>query len=185
MQSETCAERDLLLQRIDQYRGLNPKLPQHQVGDVGVGGGALDKYATLILDDCSGPVIRYNSSVRIRGASSRSHDPPPTRVTIPHDKPWNDRTAMNWNTKYTYSQYIGMRLFQGAGMAAGGEAERPVRRRQHSRLDARPRQVERGSVCEAGVTAPLVVESPNSGPTHLTSRGEKIQDVQLGNSVAD
>ena len=75
-------------------------------------------HATLILDDCSGPVIRYNSSIRVRGAGSRSHNPPPMRVTVPHDRPWNDRTAMNWNTKYTYLQYIGMRLFQGSGMAA-------------------------------------------------------------------
>ncbi|MFT4546989.1 MAG: VCBS repeat-containing protein [Pseudoalteromonas tetraodonis] len=75
-------------------------------------------HATLILDDCSGPVIRYNSSLRVRGAGSRSHNPPPMRVSVPHDRPWNKRTKMNWNTKYTYSQYIGMRLFQGSGLAA-------------------------------------------------------------------
>ena len=75
-------------------------------------------HATLILDDCSGPVIRYNSSVRVRGASSRGHNPPPMRVSVPHDNRWKGRSGMNWNTKYTYSQYIGMRLFQGAGLAA-------------------------------------------------------------------
>ncbi|MGI9244182.1 MAG: Ig-like domain-containing protein, partial [Verrucomicrobiales bacterium] len=75
-------------------------------------------HATLLLDDCSGPVIRYNASLRVRGAGSRSHNPPPMRVSLPHDQPWNDRTAMNWNTKYTYLQYVGMRLFQGSGMAA-------------------------------------------------------------------
>ena len=75
-------------------------------------------HATLILDDCSGPVVRYNSSIRVRGAGSRNHTPPPMRVTVPSDNLYNDRSAMNWNTKYTYSQYIGMRLFQGSGLAA-------------------------------------------------------------------
>ena len=75
-------------------------------------------HTTLVLDDCSGPVIRYNSSIRVRGAGSRSHNPPPMRVSVPRDNLWNDRSAMNWNTKFTYSQYIGMRLFQGAGLAA-------------------------------------------------------------------
>ena len=51
---------------------------------------------------------------------------------------------------------------------------------------AKPVLVERGTrlflvkvVNEAGVTAPLEVESPNSGPTYLRSRGEKEPAMEL------
>ena len=52
--------------------------------------------------------------------------------------------------------------------------------------DAKPVLVEKGTrlflvkvVNEAGVTAPLEVESPNSGPTYLKSRGEKEPAMEL------
>ena len=52
--------------------------------------------------------------------------------------------------------------------------------------DAKPVLVEKGTrlflvkvVNEAGVTAPLKVESPNSGPTYLRSRGEKEPAMEL------
>ena len=52
--------------------------------------------------------------------------------------------------------------------------------------DAKPVLVEKGTrlflvkvVNEAGVTAPLEVESPNSGPTYLRSRGEKEPAMEL------
>ena len=52
--------------------------------------------------------------------------------------------------------------------------------------DAKPVLVEKGTrlflvkvVNEAGVTAPLEVESPNSGPTYLKSRGEKEPALEL------
>ena len=52
--------------------------------------------------------------------------------------------------------------------------------------DAKPVLVEKGTrlflvkvVNEAGVTAPLEVESPNSGPTYLRSRGEKEPALEL------
>lgn len=74
--------------------------------------------ATLILDDGSGPKIRYLAGMRVRGAGSRSHTPPPMRITIPRDREWNDATTMNLNTKFTYLQFLGMKLFQASDMRA-------------------------------------------------------------------
>jgi len=74
--------------------------------------------ATLILDDGSGPKIRYLAGMRTRGASSRNHTPPPMRVTLPRDREWNDATTMNLNTKFTHLQFFGMKLFQASDMRA-------------------------------------------------------------------
>jgi len=74
--------------------------------------------ATLILDDGSGPEIRYNAGIRVRGAGSRNHDPVPMRVTLPRDNEWNNMTTMNLNTKFTYLQFLGMKLFEASGMQA-------------------------------------------------------------------
>ncbi len=74
--------------------------------------------ATMILDDGSGPKIRYLAGMRVRGAGSRSHTPPPMRIALPRDREWNDATTMNLNTKYTYLQFLGMKLFQASDMRA-------------------------------------------------------------------
>ncbi|MDG2122461.1 MAG: Ig-like domain-containing protein, partial [Verrucomicrobiales bacterium] len=71
---------------------------------------------TVILDDGSGPVIRYNAGTRNRGKSSRSHNPIPMRVNLPRDTPWDGSTRMNLNPRYAHSQVIGMLLFQAAGL---------------------------------------------------------------------
>ncbi|YCM44110.1 Ig-like domain-containing protein [Verrucomicrobiaceae bacterium 227] len=74
--------------------------------------------ATLILDDGSGPKIRYLAGMRVRGAGSRNHTPVPMRLTLPRDNEWNDATTMNLNTKFTYLQFLGMKLFQASDMQA-------------------------------------------------------------------
>jgi len=74
--------------------------------------------ATLILDDGSGPDVRYLAGMRVRGAGSRNHTPPPMRVSLPRDREWNNMTRMNLNTKYTYLQFLGMKLFQASEMRA-------------------------------------------------------------------
>lgn len=74
--------------------------------------------ATAILDDGSGPKIRYLAGMRVRGAGSRNHTPPPMRVALPRDNDWNDMSRLNLNTKFTYLQFLGMKLFQASDMRA-------------------------------------------------------------------
>ena len=83
--------------------------------------------ATLILDDGSGPEIRYNAGIRVRGAGSRNHDPVPMRVSLPRDNEWNNMTTMNLNTKFTYLQFLGMKLFEASGMQAPNTYRAQVR----------------------------------------------------------
>lgn len=73
---------------------------------------------TVILDDGSGPDIRYSAGMRVRGAGSRDHTPVPMRISLARDNDWNDMTRMNLNTKFTYLQFLGMKLFEASGMQA-------------------------------------------------------------------
>ncbi|MFT6178568.1 MAG: hypothetical protein ACJA1W_000909 [Akkermansiaceae bacterium] len=83
--------------------------------------------ATVILNDGSGPKIRYLSGIRVRGAGSRNHTPPPMRVALPRDNEWNDSTRLNLNTKYTYLQFLGMKLFQASDIRAADTSRVQVR----------------------------------------------------------
>ena len=75
-------------------------------------------HCTLIADDCSGPVVRYQCGLRVRGASSRQDNPPPMRLNLPRDRPWNGASQMNLNTQFTWLQFIGMKLFQASDLPA-------------------------------------------------------------------
>lgn len=76
---------------------------------------------TLIVKQGLDTDVRYECGVRVRGSSSRSWNPRNWRLEIPHGRDWNGRTAFNLNTKYVYSQYLGGRLFECAGLPS----ERP------------------------------------------------------------
>ncbi len=73
---------------------------------------------TFIADNCGDISVRYRSGMRIRGASSRNDTPPPTRVNIASDDPWDGETRLNLNTQFTWLQFIGMKLFQASGLPA-------------------------------------------------------------------
>ena len=60
--------------------------------------------------------VRYRGSIRARGNSSRSDTPMNLRMDIPGDDPWNGRTAFTLNYKYSYSQFLGSRLYEAAGV---------------------------------------------------------------------
>ncbi len=60
--------------------------------------------------------VRYRASVRGRGNSSRGDTPLNLRMDLPNDSPWNSRTGFNLNYKYSYSQLLGSRLFEAAGV---------------------------------------------------------------------
>ena len=74
--------------------------------------------ATLIVWDGGEPVIRYGCGLRYRGAGSRTHTPPPLRVNIPRDNPWNDWTKLNLNSRYSWLQYAGMQMFRASRLRA-------------------------------------------------------------------
>lgn len=71
---------------------------------------------TFIGEDGSGPSVRYRSDIRYRGASSRDFSPAPNRINIPSDIPYNGSSKMNINSKYTWLQFIGMKLMNSAGV---------------------------------------------------------------------
>jgi hypothetical protein len=73
---------------------------------------------TLIVTTGSDTSIRYRSSIRIRGNSSRSYQFKPLRVAIPNDDIWDGLTNFNLNPKASYLQFMGMRLLQAAGVRA-------------------------------------------------------------------
>lgn len=83
---------------------------------------------TLIADDCTGPVIRYLCGMRVRGASSRRDNPPPMRLNLPRDRPWNGTTAMSLNSQFTWLQFIGMKLFQVSDLPAPDSKRVAIRR---------------------------------------------------------
>jgi VCBS repeat-containing protein len=74
--------------------------------------------ATLVVVRGSDVSVRYNVGVRVRGASSRTRNPPGLRINIPHDREFDGKTSFNLNAQYTWLQTLGAALFQQAGIAA-------------------------------------------------------------------
>lgn len=99
------------------YRIILPVSEYNQWQSINRGSNAMMN-ATVILDDGSGPSVRYLCGMRVRGAGSRSHTPPPMRVALPRDDSWNNSTRMNLNTRFSYLQFLGMKLFQASDMRA-------------------------------------------------------------------
>ena len=73
---------------------------------------------TLIVTRGAENTIRYRSSMRIRGNSSRQYMFRPLRVSIPNDSRWEGITDFNLNPRAPHLQYLGFRMFQAAGLAA-------------------------------------------------------------------
>jgi hypothetical protein len=66
--------------------------------------------------------------MRIRGQSSRKFVHKPLRITFPGDDPWDGVTKFNLNPKYPWAQFIGMRLFQAAGLPGSNASPVELRR---------------------------------------------------------
>ena len=77
--------------------------------------------------------VRYRSSMRIRGNSSRAYQFKPLRITFPLDDRWDGASDFNLNPRSSFAQYIGFRLFQAAGLRA--EDALPVRPRRNGVAD--------------------------------------------------
>ena len=73
---------------------------------------------TLITVRGSATSIRYRTSLRIRGNSSRSYTFPPMRVSMPFDDRLDGISDFNLNPKASFLQFVGMRMFEAAGVRA-------------------------------------------------------------------
>jgi len=83
--------------------------------------------ATFVSVDGVEVKVRYNVAVRNRGHGTRRNWPNNYRVNFAHDRSWEDITAINLNTVYTYLQLAGNALFQMSGMAQCDAAAVQVR----------------------------------------------------------
>ncbi len=74
---------------------------------------------TLIVIRGQETSVHYRCDMRIRGNSSRSYQFRPLRITIPgDDDKVNGNHVFNFGPRSSYLQYLGMRLFQAAGLRA-------------------------------------------------------------------
>ncbi|MBP7948194.1 MAG: tandem-95 repeat protein [Verrucomicrobiales bacterium] len=83
---------------------------------------------TLVVSRGAQHDIRYRSSMRIRGNSSRSYQFKPLRLSIPADNPLDDQTKINMHPKASHLQYLGNRTLQTAGLAASDCSPAELRR---------------------------------------------------------
>ncbi len=95
-----------------------------ELTDIGVGGAGGEQWSdaqmsgTFISVDGLGVTMRYNVGIRNRGNGSRGSRPNNYRVNFPHDRPWQDVTAINVNSRYAHYQLLGHALFRMAGLPA-------------------------------------------------------------------
>lgn len=71
---------------------------------------------TMIAEDGSGVAIRYNCSVRVRGAGTRSRNPTNNRLNIPNDNRWNNLRAVNINSQFIHASLMGNVIAQKSGL---------------------------------------------------------------------
>jgi VCBS repeat-containing protein len=72
--------------------------------------------ATFINVDGTGTDVVYNVGIRRRGSGSRGETVPNWRMNIPSDRVFQGVTEINLNTQYTFTQLLGMQVFELAGM---------------------------------------------------------------------
>ncbi|MCH2061569.1 MAG: lamin tail domain-containing protein, partial [Verrucomicrobiales bacterium] len=72
--------------------------------------------ATFIASEGGRDTVRYRAGMRVRGNGSRAFTPPPMRINIPRENPWNGDTKLNVNSRFSPLQFIGMNLFQSTGL---------------------------------------------------------------------
>ncbi len=83
---------------------------------------------TFIASKGDDHTIRYRTTVRNRGNTSRSWPVRPARISFPTDSTWDGVSDFAINSKYPYCQYLGMRSLQLAGLTAGDATPIEVRR---------------------------------------------------------
>ncbi len=74
--------------------------------------------ATFISLDGTGVEVRYGVGVRNRGHGTRNGPPNNYHVALAGDRPWNGRSAVNFNCRNPPCQIMGSAIFRMAGFAA-------------------------------------------------------------------
>lgn len=101
-------------------------------GEGGPGGGARpgDRQFNFTLVAATGDdtAIRYLSSMRVRGNSSRTYVIKPLRISIPTDDPWGGVTDFLINPRGAPVQFLAHRALRAAGIVAADAAAIEVRR---------------------------------------------------------
>ncbi|MGI8604256.1 MAG: lamin tail domain-containing protein [Verrucomicrobiales bacterium] len=91
---------------------------------------------TLVSNLGSGETIRYRSGMRVRGASSRGHNPRPMRMSVPNDDKLEGRSVFNLHPKFSYLQYLAYKIFQAARLRAPDALPVEVRRNSINDINA-------------------------------------------------
>lgn len=71
---------------------------------------------TFIAEDGTGVAVHYLTSIRNRGATSRSPPPNNQLVKFRSDDPWDGRESVKFNAKVTHSQIIGSFIYRLLGV---------------------------------------------------------------------
>ena len=75
--------------------------------------------ATFVSVDGVEVKVRHNTGLRNRGHGTRRRWPNNYRVNFAHDKSWEETTAINLNSRYTYVQLAGSAIFRLSGLPTG------------------------------------------------------------------
>ncbi len=82
---------------------------------------------TFICVDGTGVRMRYNTGIRNRGNRTRVMPPNNYHVNFLNERPWNNITALNINSKFPWVQITGSAVFRMAGIDASDASAVMVR----------------------------------------------------------
>lgn len=83
---------------------------------------------TLVATQGDEATIRYRSSMRVRGNSSRSYTIKPLRISLPTDSRWGGISDFNLNPRGAPVAYLAQRLQQAAGLPSSDAIAVELRR---------------------------------------------------------
>ena len=100
-------------------------MEKNRLLDIGDSSGAGSEYnsdahmnVTFVSVDGVEIKVRHSAGIRNRGHGSRNDPPNNYRVNFAHDKAWENVTAVNLNTKFTYIQLVGNAIFRLTGLVS-------------------------------------------------------------------
>ena len=72
--------------------------------------------ATFIAGVDGNITTRYQCSIRLRGAGTRSRYPRNMKVELPSSRPWQGWHELNLNSQFSYNQLLGSLFYRAAGL---------------------------------------------------------------------
>ncbi|HEV8379411.1 MAG TPA: lamin tail domain-containing protein, partial [Tepidisphaeraceae bacterium] len=109
------------------YRFIMTEAERAELADIGNPGNGSENNepnsnaqmnTTFIAMDGVSTAVRYTAGARNRGHGSRDNVPNNYRLNVPSDRPYNDLTALNFNSQVVQNQIIGSAIWRMAGLAA-------------------------------------------------------------------